>query len=263
MPDYPVSRLLDPRVVFDANDGFYKDTQAPRSEFYETNYLALNPALHREDVEDKARVIVAALECLNLERVGIILDVGCGSCDVLCRMLDVIAQRTRRSRLGIGVDISGTILASATKDPRIIRLRASADNLPIPPGSISLALCVDIIEHVENPQDVLREISRVAEQAILKVPLELSLYTRLRGGRQRLVRLARKYGHRRHFNRKALLRLVEAQFEVKRAMYVPIPRRNIILHFCQTLLLNLRLNRLFAAIFGGFAILTVSSKLPK
>ena len=52
----------------------------------------------------------------------------------------------------IGVDID------TTENPEVV---ASADNLPFDAQSFDVALCFQVLEHIENPQKVLAEIKRI------------------------------------------------------------------------------------------------------
>jgi ubiquinone/menaquinone biosynthesis C-methylase UbiE len=142
----------------------------------------------------------------------------------------------------------------------MIKLRSNCEDIPIEDKSISLCMCIDIIEHVIKPNLVLSEVARISNFAIFKIPLELSLFTFFAGNRQRLKKLKSKYGHIHHFNRRSLLRLIEENFEVLHEGYEKIPNRWYVLDKLQDVLIALGLKGLFAFIFGGFIILVVRSK---
>jgi SAM-dependent methyltransferase len=73
-----------------------------------------------------------------------ILDVGCGSKPYL----PFFAQQTAEY---IGLD-----LANPLAD-----VRGTAERIPFPDGSFQLVLCLQLLEHVEDPPAVVRELARV------------------------------------------------------------------------------------------------------
>jgi len=59
-------------------------------------------------------------------------------------------------------------------------------------------MLIDVVEHQEQPDRALRELSRVARKLIIRTPLEDCLYERLRRRRKDLFR--ESSGHVAHFN---------------------------------------------------------------
>lgn len=82
-----------------------------------------------------------------------IVDLGCGSGAMLGRLA------TQGYRELHGIDIA----RPADPLPGITFTEADLDApvLPFEPGSIDLLLCVEVIEHVENPGALLKEVARV------------------------------------------------------------------------------------------------------
>lgn len=252
---------LTDRVVFDSATGIYDDPMAERSDFYEEHYVGLHPTLHAEDVPGKLDAILhAGAPLFAHSRLHQVLDVGCGSCALLNALIAELRNSHRLRVTGIGVDISQAILAHGDKAPDIIRLRADCANLPIESGSVSLALAVDVVEHAVDPVPILSELARVAEYLILKVPIERSLYTALRGWSSRLAELRKRFGHEVHYSRKQLLAVVAKEFTVITETYSVIPRRRYPIMIAQEVLLRWDLKRLYAMLFGGFAVLLLRSK---
>jgi ubiquinone/menaquinone biosynthesis C-methylase UbiE len=86
-----------------------------------------------------------------------LLEVGCGT----GRILSTIHERDPRLKLS-GVDISKTQISIARRECKgIAFLLATAERLPFRDNSFDYVIFMDVIEHVENPDTMLREIHRV------------------------------------------------------------------------------------------------------
>lgn len=86
-----------------------------------------------------------------------ILDVGCGA-GFLCNEL------VKRNYKLTGVDISEESLIIAKKYDQTQRVNyvfGDAYQLPFSDSSFEVITCLDFLEHVENPAEVIKEISRV------------------------------------------------------------------------------------------------------
>lgn len=258
----PESRSLPFRreVPYNADGDYYDDLVGQADSYYEKEYLALNPTMHEEDVPSKVeafrRAVAGPLAGVAVER---LLDLGCGSCRVLQEVLARPEGGAGSARQAFGVDISGGILGSGARDARITRLRADCRDLPLANGSIDVAMCFDILEHVAESEAVAAEVARIAEYAVFKVPLELAVYTWMRGGPHRLAELRTKFGHVRHFGKRSLLRLLRPHWKVVAVWYMKIPRRGWLADRIQTALLAIGLHGLFASLFGGFAVVVAQS----
>lgn len=244
---------IDSSDVFDSNP-----ITVP---FYEVDYVCKNPSLHEEDAEAKFQVIKGILKYLiEIAKPKTIADVGCGSCLVITKLLDYLHTEVDPEISGVGIDVSARILLHSEKHPSLVKLRADGSDIPLERKSISLTFCIDILEHVGDPKLLLAEVARISHFVILKVPLELSLYTTLKGGGSRLDKLSRQYGHMHHFDRQSLLRLITPYFEIIHEGYDVIPNRIPMLDLFQRLLISFKLKRLFRLVFGGFIILLVKSR---
>ena len=92
---------------------------------------------------------------------GRVLDVGCGAGQV--------AKAVKRARPDLevfGCDISQSALALAsTPNPGGVDFRQStAERLPFADGELDFVWVFDVLEHVDSPETVLREISRVLKR---------------------------------------------------------------------------------------------------
>ncbi len=100
------------------------------------------------------------IEQVVSERMGkekSILDIGCGG----GLLTNYLAQR-RHLVQGIDLSLSSLKIAEARDATRSVRYaRADASHLPFSNGSFDVVCAMDLLEHVENPQQVIAEASRV------------------------------------------------------------------------------------------------------
>ena len=110
-----------------------------------------------------AQELDAAIHALELTQSSRLLDVGCGPGGPVT----YIARRCRCS--AVGMDVSSDAIASAQR--RIAELRLEElvsvmpgnadDRLPFPDGSFDAVIAIDVVLHLRNRQDLLREVARV------------------------------------------------------------------------------------------------------
>lgn len=95
-----------------------------------------------------------------------VLDVGCG----IGQHLAVLGSRL--TRVGVEISLEALRRARGLSDG-VYFAQASAYGLPFSSSSFDTVLSIDVIEHVEHPVDLLREISRVLRphgRLILQTP---------------------------------------------------------------------------------------------
>src|SRR5690606_31452490 len=91
----------------------------------------------------------------HLERESKVLDVGCGD-GYASYKLHMMGHEV------IGVDISVEMIEKAKERTSAIPfLIANIENLPIESNTMDAALCINVLEWVENPANALTELSRV------------------------------------------------------------------------------------------------------
>jgi SAM-dependent methyltransferase len=127
---------------------------------------------------------------------GKVLDVGCGAGQV--------ARAVKRERPDLevhGCDPSRSAIAAASKSPETVDFRlATAERLPCGDGELDFVWIFDVLEHVDDPGQVLREVARVLKPGggfHIVLPLEgqpRSLY-RLVGAGTRWTAKVRHGGH--------------------------------------------------------------------
>jgi SAM-dependent methyltransferase len=140
----------------------------------------------------KLRYLLADLEPVR----GKVLDVGCGAGSV------AKAVKHERHDLEVfGCDVSQSALSIAEASPGGVNFRiAQAEKLPFADGEFDFVWIFDVLEHVEKPEQVLREVARVLRPGggfHIVLPLEGQPWTlyRLTGCGTRWTAKVRHGGH--------------------------------------------------------------------
>src|SRR5438309_3993017 len=127
---------------------------------------------------------------------GRVLDVGCGAGSV--------AKAVKRERGDLevfGCDASRSAIAAAGTSPDGVDFRlATAERLPFGDGELDFVWIFDVLEHVDDPEQVLREVARVLKPGggfHIVLPLEGQPFTlyRLVGCGTRWTAKVRHGGH--------------------------------------------------------------------
>ncbi|MGC6493973.1 MAG: methyltransferase domain-containing protein [Myxococcota bacterium] len=177
------------------------------------SYGQRNPGWHREDAIFKAEEVLHALQQHNWAPSSI-ADLGCGSAEVV-------------SELGRRLDVPVTLTAwdpapiEATGPPTHPSVRRLSS--PVPPAlDADLVLLLDVLEHLEHPESMLRAARDIAPKAIIRLPLELSVLDRIRP--QRLRHAREVYGHLHHYTTHSALALLRrAGWRVMHREWVRVP----------------------------------------
>jgi 2-polyprenyl-3-methyl-5-hydroxy-6-metoxy-1,4-benzoquinol methylase len=113
----------------------------------------------------------------------LIVDVGCGDGLLLSRIM-----RQTHSRGVIGLDINAMALQFVAAESRyhgmesrVIPVRANLYILPIPTESADIVICSEVVEHLTDDTQALREIQRILKPGgalILTTPNDGNLLTR-------------------------------------------------------------------------------------
>ena len=158
-------------------------------------------------------------ELIGDEQTHSILEIGTGRGDVLnaCYPFEV----------RIGVDISSEALEQHRREygtENLVKIDADAP-LPFADNEVDFVLLCDILEHVENPTELLREAGRVGKNVMLKIPIEKALLLRLMH-KIRGVKYGPKHpsGHLHCWRQSEILRLIDnAGLIVVRGKFVRTP----------------------------------------
>jgi ubiquinone/menaquinone biosynthesis C-methylase UbiE len=138
-------------------------------EHYEKAYSEENPVMARGrsiGAKRKAENIIALCESLPHDRV---LEIGAGDGAVLLAL----------KKCGFGKDLTALeISALAVKRIRALEIPGlSADvfdgaQIPASDATFDLAILSHVVEHLENPRQLLKEAARVAKHVFVEVPCE-------------------------------------------------------------------------------------------
>ena len=143
-----------------------------------------------------------------------LLDVGCAEGFVLKK----IEQQGSWKGL-IGLDLDAEALARGRDwHPGLHFCQGEALALPFPDRSFDLILLLEVLEHLPNPSEALREIERVTRRwALISVPHEpfFRLANLLRG--KHLRRLGDDPEHVQHWGERGFRRLLQQHFRVRRS----------------------------------------------
>lgn len=132
-----------------------------------TYYSQADLRQHEKGHELKAaHKIKQILHLTAIKEDDVILEIGCAKGEILYHII-------KRARCGIGIDIAQNILRRARKSEKISYVQADAEHIPFDDDAFSKILCLDLLEHVHNPEQVLLEMKRVLKEhgeIIIAVP---------------------------------------------------------------------------------------------
>jgi SAM-dependent methyltransferase len=139
-----------------------------------------------------------------------VLDAGCGEGETIARLGGLLESDVT------AVDISPyCVRRVADRLPYVEVLEASVAELPFADDAFDLVLCLEVLEHLDDPRSAVSELSRVgARDIVISVPHEpwFRLGSLLRG---KYVRsLGNHPEHVNHFNRRSLAQLLEPAVEL-------------------------------------------------
>ncbi len=190
--------------------------EAPAGNLFD-KYGSRNPLVRSA----MARFERSLQELLRIAAPSSVLDVGCGEGVIT----ETWAERLQAGRV-VGVDIADPALAgqwAARRRPNLEFLAADAGRLPFADGEFDLVAAIESLEHVGDPRRVLAQMARVsASHLLVSVPRE-PLWRALNLARGAYVReLGNTPGHRQHWSRRGLRRLLEPYGQVV-AERAPLP----------------------------------------
>lgn len=157
-----------------------------------------------------SRFLAGVLDLYRKARPRSVLEVGCGE-GLLARHLYQHGPKPARFEI-TDVDVSRV----ATDLPSGIDVReASIYELPYVRNEFDLVVCCEVLEHLEQPDAGLAELSRVAaRRVLLSTPWE-PVWRAMNMARGRYLRdLGNTPGHLQHFSRRGLRRLASTRLEL-------------------------------------------------
>ncbi|MCK5138024.1 MAG: class I SAM-dependent methyltransferase [Bacteroidales bacterium] len=116
-----------------------------------------------------------------------IIDIGAGDGNILA----LLSSKNYCSDL-TAVEISDSAIQQIKKKkiPGLLEIKQfDGYNLPYDDNQFDLAICSHVIEHVEHPRKLLREIKRISKNQVFEVPIDFSLRV------DRKFKYFNSYGH--------------------------------------------------------------------
>ena len=230
---------------------------AGMSRYQNGEYASANPTWHEEDSAWKAGHILRLLQQEGLEP-ATVCEIGCGAGGVLSSLHEQLPS----SEVLVGYDVAPQAIELAQRHATS-RLRFVQGEFVPASAPYDLALLVDLIEHVENPFELLRDVARNCRYCVLHIPLDMSADMVIRG--TPLTRVRSLVGHIHYFTKDlALALLAETGFDVVAHAYtgsmVDRPARSP-----KTLLARIPRKALFgvapdftARVLGGYSLLVLA-----
>lgn len=226
--------------------------------YQDGQYLEKNPTWHGQDSPYKARWITEIL-ARGAVVPRTVVEVGCGAGGILRELAERLPDATLE-----GYDISPQALEIARAHPHP---RVAIHEAPALEASRrwDLLLAIDVLEHMENPAQWLRDNRRHAERAVVHLPLDLSVQTVLRG--TPILDRRRDLGHIHMFVRGTARALLEENgWDILEERYtsgaLELPLEPGAIHWLKNRLLRLPRRLLFAVsphfavrLLGGWSIL--------
>jgi ubiquinone/menaquinone biosynthesis C-methylase UbiE len=157
-------------------------------------------------------------ELLPVAAPEVVLEVGLGEGEVSERL------RHRYPDASImGIDLPDRELATAWKEKGLVGAFADVAHLPFPDNSVDLILAIEVLEHVADPEQALREIARVGRgPVLLSVPREpiWRIANLVRG--KYVTDLGNTPGHIQHWSRRSFSSMVRRHLDTV-AVKAPLP----------------------------------------
>ena len=143
-------------------------------------YVSNNPSLFKEDSFWKVSKIIPyvdmAVNRISKKEINL-LDVGGGAGLILNAVSEHIEKKYRIKINKIALDLSPAMLEIQRKENPDLKkaLNESISYTSLNDKEIDIALMIDVLEHIPNPEDALIELQRISRYVIFKVPLENNL----------------------------------------------------------------------------------------
>lgn len=148
-------------------------------------YIEKNPTIHEEDNAWKTKKILpfidVALKRLSREHDINVLDVG-GGAGFIIKNISLYVDKIHRLKINkFCLDVSPDMLKmQKINNPDAVKfLGEDICHASLSDKQIDLALAIDVLEHVSEPENALRELRRISDLAIFKVPLEDNLILKI------------------------------------------------------------------------------------
>lgn len=150
---------------------------------------------------------------MNLPRFLNAAEIGCGDGAFLLPLASLLKDKGVEFNIA-GYDISQMAIEQAKDNNHFPENQVSFHVAPVGdiPYDLDMIFCIDVLEHVENPWEILRGLAGKSQYLILHLPIEQSLGHWITGA---CTRSNRTYNHIHFFSwESARLMLKESPFEI-------------------------------------------------
>lgn len=176
-------------------------------------YSINNPNWHSNDSNWKSKEIIDMIIRNSLTPKSIV-DAGCGYGGILANLHDKLKSVVSF----VGYDISSIAIENAKSK----HSRCSIDffNKDILKESVffDLLLCIDVVEHIQNPYKFLSNLKCKSDLKIFHFPLDMNVLTIVRAGR--LLELKNTVGHINYFTKDLAIEILkDCGYEVIDSFY--------------------------------------------
>lgn len=156
--------------------------------------------------------------CLRGLDPRVVVEVGAGEGHVTGRLVERFPDAEV-----IGLDLPDDSLADHWRSAGVPMFYGDATNLPFPDDSIDLVVCLEVLEHIPEPERALAELARVCGgTTVMSVPRE-PIWRLGNMARGRYLRdLGNTPGHLNHWSARRFERFVQRRFVVER-LTRPLP----------------------------------------
>ena len=180
-------------------------------------YITKHPLLHIRDSKWKVHGIIPYIKKIfSLEKWNTfnILDVGGGAGIIIKEIASHIKNNYKISVNKYLLDLSLETLEIQKKMNKDYKLALNENikKTSLENKSIDLTLMMDVLEHIANPKEALKEIKRISGFVIFKIPLEDNLIFRIENfikrGELRRFKI-NNYGHINFYSPKLIIHQIE------------------------------------------------------
>jgi 2-polyprenyl-3-methyl-5-hydroxy-6-metoxy-1,4-benzoquinol methylase len=221
-------------------------------------YSNNNPNWHSEDSEWKSKEIFTMIEKNSLLPNSIV-EVGCGFGGILAN----IQSKLSNINSYVGYDVSGHAIENAKLKQENHKIKFINKDILKEDVFFDLLLCIDVVEHIENPYEFLRELKDKSNFKIFHFPLDMNALAVARSGR--MLEVKNTVGHINYYTKDLALEILkDCGYEVIDSFYTTgsiksknKSTKNAIIKPIRRL--GYFLNKdLFVRLLGGFSLLVLA-----
>lgn len=177
-------------------------------------YLNNNPTWHQEDAAYKASKVLQLLQQNKIE-LSTVAEVGCGSGEILVQL----AQQLPQVQQFVGYDISADAIQIATQKQNN-KIKFYCQDFTQQNVHTNLLLVMDVLEHLENYFDFLKNIQTKSDYTIFHIPLDMCVWALFR--EVILLDSKNRVGHIHNFTEQFITQVLQDYgFIIVNKMYTP------------------------------------------